>query len=135
MAKVCVVCQKEKAGRPVREDIILKSIRRAKEFAKISTGNELVVCPDDYEEAKKRRQRFEKSLLTFGGIGAVLGIILVLIAIFQGRDILSIIGSLIFVVLLVAIMAALSLYQYFPAFEERGKPAKPKAIARKVKRK
>jgi hypothetical protein len=136
MTKICVVCHKEKQGRPVRDDIVLKSIRRVKEVLKISTGNDLVVCPDDYEEAKKRRQDFEKSLLTAGGIGAVLGIILVVIAVISGRDIIGILSSILFLIALVIIFALLSFYKYFPAVEEKptAERAKEKPKAKPVRR-
>ncbi len=125
MTKVCIVHQKPSDGIPVKDDWVLKTIRTIKRALRISTGNQLVVCSSHLEEARKRRLRFERSLLTSAGIGAVLGVILLLVSIFSNRSILNILQSLVLLVFLVVVMSAFSLYQYFPAFEEkRGSPAK-----------
>jgi len=122
---VCIICNKEKSGTPIKEDIVIRTIRRIKEALRISTGNKLVVCNEHIEEAKKRREKFEKSILTYGGIGAVLGIILVILAIFSQKSIVAILQTIVLLIFLVLVMAALSLYQYFPAIEEaKGASAK-----------
>lgn len=133
MAKVCIIDREEKAGIPIKEDIVINAIRAIKRKLRISTGNDLVVCAAHVEEAKKRRERFERSLMTSAGIGAVLGIILVLLAIFNpNRSIVSVLQAIIFLLLLVLIMAALSLYQYFPAIKERaGAPSRPRHVAKR----
>lgn len=116
MAKqVCIVCAKEKKGTPIREDIVINTIRAIKGVFKASTGNKLVVCDTDFEAAKKRREKFEKAFMTYAGIGAVLGVILLIFSLLSSFDIWRLVQSVFLLVLLVVIMAILSLYQYFPA--------------------
>jgi hypothetical protein len=129
---VCVVCGKEKSGIPIREDFVIRLIRKLKGIFKLSTGNRLVVCNEHIEEAKKRRERFEKGLLTYAGIGAVLGIILILINILISFDIIRLLQSLLLLILLVIVMALLSLYQYFPAMATQ--PAILEEAVKKVAR-
>jgi len=133
LTKVCIVDREEKNGIPIKDDVVINAIRTVKKRLKISSGNELVVCPAHLEEAKKRRERFERSLMTSAGIGAVLGVILVLLAIFNpNRSLISILQAILFLFVLVFIMAALSLYQYFPAVKEgRGKE---KSVPKKAKK-
>ncbi len=61
MVKVCIIGKEEVNGRSykVKEDIIISSIRKLKNFFKIATGNELVVCESHKEEAIKKRKNFE----------------------------------------------------------------------------
>lgn len=144
MTKVCIITkeadgtpvkhQKESDGIPVKDDLILRSIRRVKQMLNISTGNQLVVCGGHIEEARKRRAKFEKSMMTASGIGAIFGIVLLVIAILSEKSIFDILRAIFLLVLLVVVMAALSLYQYFPAVEEN-KQGKPSAHATSPKKK
>jgi len=127
MARVCIVDRKNKDGIPIRDDFILKSIRRIKETLNVSTGNQLIVCKDHIEEAKKRRTKFEKSLMTSAGLGAVIGVILLLISLFSGRSLIGILQSVVLLAFLVVLMASLSLYQYFPAMQEKNSKSKSKS--------
>ena len=133
MDKVCIICHKEtKKGIPIKEDFVIKSIRKVKRALRISTGNTLIVCEEHVGDAKKRREKFEKSLLTYVGLGAVIGIVLILISIFQSKSLSNILVSFGLLVLLVLLMAAFSLYQYFPSLMK--KPEKKVKRSRKVKR-
>jgi len=132
MAKICIIHQKESDGIPVRDDFVLKAIRSVKKAFRVSTGNQLVVCKAHIEEAKKRRAKFEKSLVTSAGIGALFGLIMLVISIMSQRSIFDILRSILLLVFLVIVMAALSLYQYFPSIE--GGP-KRKPVPHKAKRK
>ena len=119
MAKVCIIHQKESDGIPVRDDLILKTIRGAKRMLKVSTGNQLVVCKAHVEEAKKRRAKFERSMMTLAGIGALFGVVMLAISILSQKSIFDVLRAIVLLVFLVLVMAMLSLYQYFPALEER----------------
>lgn len=133
MVKVCIIDQKESDGIPVKDDLVLKSIRRIKQAFKISTGNQLVVCKTHLEEAKQKRSKFEKSLVTAAGIGALFGVIIVVIAILSQNSLLDILRAIVLLVFLVVVMAALSLYQYFPAVEESKQESAP-SVKRKVRK-
>lgn len=132
--RVCFVCQKEQKpgqGTPVKDDIVIRAIRRIKKAFGISTGNVLVVCNNCLEESKKRRQKFERSLLTFGGLGAVLGVILLIAAILSGKSLIAILQSLLLLVFLVVIFSLFSLLQYHPTVATEVE----KKAAKKIKRK
>ncbi|VVB73665.1 Uncharacterised protein [uncultured archaeon] len=134
MAKVCIIHQKESDGIPVKDDIVLRAIRGVKKAFRASTGNQLVVCKAHVEEAKKRRAKFEKSLLTSALIGALFGTVMLVVSILSQRSIFDILRGILLLVFLVVVMAALSLYQYFPALEEgpqKKRAAKPTARAAK----
>lgn len=79
MPTVCIVCQQQKDGTPVKDDVILSSIRRIKQSLNIAKNNTLVVCAECLEEHKKRRQNFEKSMIQFGGLGLLILVILLLL--------------------------------------------------------
>lgn len=133
--QVCIVCGKERKGIPVKEDFVIRSIRRAKGAFKIATGNKLVVCPEHIDDARKKREKFERGLLTYAGIGAVLGVILVVVNLMTSFDAFRLIQSLALLVLLVVVMAMLSLYQYFPAIGAPKTVAVPKAAAGRGRKK
>ena len=117
----CLICQKETIGSPVKEDFVIRGIRNIKTSLKIARGTNLIICDEHLEEARKKRERFEKSLLTYGGIGAVIGIILVIASLFGGRDLISIFSSMLIAILLIIVLVIFSLAYYFPAIEERKK--------------
>lgn len=144
MARVCIICYKElKRGIPVKEDAVLKGIRWGKNLIrsllerfgmKVSKGNVLVVCEEHVEESRKRREKFERTLLTFGGLGVILGLILIIVSILSGRDLFGIATSILLLIFLVAIFAAMSLLQYHPALEYEIKKGKEIVRKRKAKR-
>ncbi len=117
----CLICQKETVGSPVKEDFVIRGIRKIKTSLKIARGTNLIICDEHLEEARKKRERFEKSLLTYGGIGAVIGIILVIAGLLGGRDLISILSSMLIAILLIVVLVIFSLAYYFPAVEERKK--------------
>jgi len=118
MAKVCIIHQKESDGISVKDDPVLRSIRSVKRIFKASTGNQLVVCREHLDEAHKRRAKFERSLMTAAGIGALFGVVMLAISILSQKSIFDILRAVLLLVFLVVVMSALSLYQYFPALEE-----------------
>jgi hypothetical protein len=118
-AGTCIICQKETVGIPVKDDFVIRGIRRIKSALKIARGTKLIVCSEHLEEATKRRERFEKTLLTYGGIGAAIGILLIIASLIGGRDLLSILSSLLLAVLLIVVFVILSLAYYFPAMERK----------------
>jgi len=119
---VCIVCGKEKAGHPVQEDPVLSTIRAAKERLGRATGNSLVVCGDDVEAARGKRERFEKYLMWYGLLAAAM----FFLVLYSSRSLASIVVG----ALAAAFLLALSLVNYYPKAElpeKAGKAAETKA--------
>lgn len=116
---VCVLCGKETIGYPLKDDLIIKGIRKIKSALKIARGTKLIVCDEDLEKALKKREEFEKKLLTYCGLGGIIGIIIVITSIISGRDIVRILSSLLLLILLIFIFLLFSLAYHFPDFENR----------------
>jgi len=115
--EVCIVCQNEKKGAPVNEDFVINGLRKLKQFFKSSTGYKLVVCNECKETAKKKRQSFEKTLLTYLGLGGIILVVMIIFSLISGGPLLSILQSIFVLLFLVILLAALSLLNYFPSFE------------------
>ncbi len=133
--KVCIVCQKDISGKsavPVKEDIIIRTIRSFKQFFHIATNNELFVCSDDVPVHEERRKSFERSMIFFGVLSAIVVLLLVGTLLLSGRfDIFAFISAIligIFILLLSIV------FKYSPAIETgidfgRGrKPVLPKEL-------
>lgn len=85
MAKVCIVCQKEtKTGYPVKDDFVIESIRKIKNYLRVAKNNELVVMEECLEEHKKKRERYEKNLILHIAIGGILFAVFAILPIFSG---------------------------------------------------
>ena len=123
------MCKKDlgvKKATPIREDFIIKSIRKVKQTVNLATNNELYVCDDDMEEHKKKRKSFERSMIFFGVLAAAVVILLLL----SGRlDIFAIISAFVIgaFILLFSIV-----FKYAPNIDENpvrvGKPAAPEGL-------
>ncbi|MDO8340277.1 MAG: hypothetical protein Q7T16_06490 [Candidatus Burarchaeum sp.] len=111
--RICIICQQEKDGYAVRNDIFIAAIRGIKQTLGIATNNVLVVCNDCASEHRKRRSGFEKTLLQYGVFGAIIGILLLAIS-------LSLSG-LLMAAFMVLFMLALAVIHYHPASEAQDK--------------
>ena len=100
---VCIVCHKNKMGYPIESDYMIDGIAYVKKLMKTYKGNKLVVCEDCFDEYKKKRERFVRNLLLYGGIGAILGLLLI----FTNLSLQSIIFAL-FLELIMLILAHMS---------------------------
>ena len=109
--RICIICQQEKDGATVRDDIFINAVRSIKRTLGIATNNTLVVCNDCVPEHRKRRSGFEKTLLQYGIFGAVLGIILVVIS----RSL----AGLMMALLMLAFMLALAVIHYHPTSDSK----------------
>ena len=86
--KVCVDCQKEISGKKavrVREDRVIVSIRWLKRLFKVSKENELYVCEEDMKKHAERRKSFEKSMMIFAVLAAMIFLLLLASIIISGR--------------------------------------------------
>ncbi len=79
MATYCIICGKKKKGVAVTEDRVLQLLRWFKgNVTHDLKGNSLVVCDEDLEAYKKKRDHFnsrQKIYLALGVIFAILGLI------------------------------------------------------------
>jgi len=114
---VCVVCQNEREGAPVTDDFVIKGLRRIKQFFKASTGNKLVVCPACRDIAVKKRQGFEKTLLTYFGLGGIILLVLIVFTLMSGGPMDQMIVSIFTLLILVVLLSALAFLNYFPSYE------------------
>ncbi|MFA5050148.1 MAG: hypothetical protein WC501_04015 [Candidatus Micrarchaeia archaeon] len=120
---VCIISKKEldtaelKDAKKVKDDAVIKFIRKIKKKLNMETGNNLYVSKGCIEEHTKRRKSFEKGLL----IAAILAVL-----IFFGLVILPIIftqsinfGSIMLGILLAIIMVVFfGLIKYTPQIEK-----------------
>jgi len=115
---VCIICQKDVAGKSavsVKEDRIILAIRSMKQALKMAQNNKLYVCETCMEEHSKRRKSFEKSMLFFGVLAAIVVVLLFISMILSGRfDIMAIFS--IFIIGVLILLFSL-LFKYTPATE------------------
>jgi hypothetical protein len=118
MARLCIVSREEVPkgkGTPIKEDAIIRSIRKVKAKLGILQNNELVVSDEKLEEYKKKRSKFEKMAVIHTTVAAVFVILLVVGPLLMGAafNIVSIFFALVLGVMIVA----LALLGYVPALE------------------
>jgi len=118
MARMCIVSRKEVPpgeGTPIKEDGIIRSIRKIKARLGILQNNELVVSDECLEEYKKKRSKFEKMAVIHTTVAAVFVILLVVGPLLIGAafNIVSVFFALVLGVMIVA----LALLGYVPALE------------------
>lgn len=116
--RVCIICHKEVGGKKavkVREDNVIRGIRRIKKVLRIAKNNELYVCEDCLEEHTSRRRSFEKSMLFFGIIAALVILVFGGLLLISGRfDI----GSFVSLLILGALLLSFSIiFKFVPAIE------------------
>ena len=116
---VCIICMQNKRGYKVIDDPVLSTIRRIKRALRIAKENRLYVCKKCYQEHKKRRGDFEKTVIIYGGLGAIIAMVLLLVN-FS-------LNALVVGILIILFLLFLSLFKYHPAVKEvkkRGRKAR-----------
>ena len=150
MARMCIVSRKvvpKGKGTPIKEDAIIRTIRKIKGKLGILQNNELVVSDEKMEEYKKKRAKFEKMAVIHTTIAAVFVIALVIGPLLMGAafNIVSVFFALVLGVMIVA----LALLGYIPALKtddgtmprtaddivEKLSPKKPAKKTRRKKKK
>ncbi|MEW6328889.1 MAG: hypothetical protein AB1468_02105 [Candidatus Micrarchaeota archaeon] len=106
---ICIICQKQRKGRRVLDDVVINCLRGLKRKLGIAANNELYVCEECVPEHRKRRASFEKTLVFYGAIGVI---IILAVLLFSPR-----LGSLLVAVFFGLFVLALSLLHYVPAIE------------------
>ncbi|MBD3389419.1 hypothetical protein GF415_00495 [Candidatus Micrarchaeota archaeon] len=136
MARMCIISREEVPegeGTPIKEDAIIRTIRRIKGKLGILQNNQLVVSDEHLEEYRKKREKFEKMAVIHTAVAAILVVILTLGPLLLGAPINLV--SIFFALVLGIMIAALSLLSYVPGLEgEEEKKTKrtPKQIARSL---
>ncbi|VVB99009.1 Uncharacterised protein [uncultured archaeon] len=111
MAKVCIICEKEKSGHPVADDIVISTIRWFKNKTNTAKNNTLVVCNDCLPEHKKKREKFEKNLVTHVVLAAIVLLLLFFLPLIAGAGI-SLTSLLLGLVLAILIIAFAGIYHW-----------------------
>ena len=143
MAKACVVCHKEgvQEGYLVEDDLVIRSIRAAKQKLGIAKNNVLVVEKGCLEAYRPKRAKYERDLAIHAAIGALVLLVFVLLPIFTtGFSIVSVLLGL----LLFCLIMAFTVFSHCPkiageAAHEKAPPvqkaAKAAAGAKKARKK
>ncbi len=116
--KMCVDCQKEVAGKKavkVREDKTIRVLRKIKRLFRVAKGNELYVCEDCMKEHLEKRKSFEKTMLIFSVIAALIIVLLLVTIIFSGRFEIWTVLSAIFIGIFLFLFSMI--FKYVPGVE------------------
>ncbi|MCX8163296.1 MAG: hypothetical protein N3D10_01945 [Candidatus Micrarchaeota archaeon] len=118
MAKICIVCEKEIVeGYKIKESFVLDIIRKIKNKLKILKNNELFVCPNCLEEYKKRRKKFNNSLLINSIIAVLIFLVIIALPLIYNQEFK--IESILVLIILVGFLSFFSLLSYIPSIEEQ----------------
>ena len=117
--RACIICQKEITGNALRvkEDFIILGIRRAKQALHMAKNNELFVCENDVKTHQQKRKNYERDLVIFSVIAAIVFVALIVIPILSGKfNPIYILSSIFlsFVIILVPVF-----FKYAPAVEQQ----------------
>jgi hypothetical protein len=140
--KVCILCHKNVAGSravKVKEDRVIRVIRKIKQLLRVAAGNELYVCEEDISKQVERRRSFEKNMLFFGILATLVVLLFLASVVMSGTLNLWVIVSAFFMGAFILLFALV--FKYVPAIENTtpvmvpGIPATPKStITEEVKK-
>ncbi len=108
---VCLICHRHIAGVRIADDPVIRTIRRVKKSAGLSTGNIIVICSDDTQKYQAKRAGFEKALLQYGAAGLIILVVLTLLS--------QSVGGFIAGLLLGLFVLGMALLRYVPALEKK----------------
>ena len=80
MATKCLICEKNKKGSPISDDVVIRSIRRIKRRFGIAKNNKIVICKDCMSQHLERRANFEKRLVRYGALGFIVAAVLIILS-------------------------------------------------------
>ena len=119
--RVCIECQQDVTGKKaakVKDDHVIQFIRSIKRAVRLSKENELYVCEADLEKHNKKRKSFEKTLLIFGVLAAVVVLLMVGSLLLSGKLNITILIYSILMGVFIILLAVL--FKYAPATEQYG---------------
>jgi len=74
---ICIVCEKEKKGVPIKIDRVIRLIRSVKRKFNVAQDNDLYVCKECWPKYKDKRKKFERSIMVWGAVAAIISILLI----------------------------------------------------------
>lgn len=118
--KKCVVCQKDiLSGRAakVKEDRIIRGLRKIKQMLNIARNFDLYVCEGDFQKNNERRKQYEKNVILYTIIAVIVFVVLVGLPLLGGRfNFVLLLSS----ALLSAVIVLFAfLFKYVPATESQ----------------
>ncbi|MBU0585964.1 hypothetical protein KJ780_00475 [Candidatus Micrarchaeota archaeon] len=86
MPKVCIVCTNEVQGNayPVKDDRIIKAIRKVKATLGMAKNNELYVCEECFPKYEPKRKKFEKQMVYSIALAALIIVFVIGLQIISG---------------------------------------------------
>lgn len=116
LMKKCVVCHMDltsgKAAR-VREDRVIRFIRKIKKTLNIARNYDLYVCEADFEKNNEKRKKYEKDIIIFTIVAVFVTVILIILPLISGT--LSIPLFLSSIILGIMIVGFAVFLKYIPA--------------------
>jgi len=117
---ICLICEKNREGTPIKEGHVIKLIKKIKQTFGIAKGSRLVICSSCMQEYTKRRTGFEKTIMIWMIIGLILALLLVVPPILLGDNILGILRSIgVSIVLIIVLLVLVGLVRYIPSLEKK----------------
>jgi len=110
---ICIICKGEKKGDRVEDDIYIGTMRKIKNRLNIATNNTLVVCKDCTKKAEEKRRRFERTMMTWGILSALIFVMFILMSPTLLSFFLSFVAIAFF--MLIGLLTS-----YFPKVEKHG---------------
>ncbi len=112
MASVCIICHQEKSGEAVADTTVIRAIRAIKRKLNLATNNTLVVCPACRPAHAARRKSYEHKWMMHLLLGLGLVVLAIALPLLTGAGFNLL--SILFVLLLAGLVAALALLDYMP---------------------
>ncbi|QLJ52215.1 MAG: hypothetical protein Sv326_0040 [Candidatus Fermentimicrarchaeum limneticum] len=110
---VCVVCRQEKKGERIEDDIYIETVRNIKRKLGIVQNNVLVVCKDCTQKAEEKRRRFERTLMTWSILAALVFVVFLFMSFSLNSILLGLVAAFFFILF--------AMTSYFPKVEKHGK--------------
>jgi fatty acid desaturase len=119
MAKKCIICQQDIAGgraAPVKNDLIIETIRKLKKMLGVAQGNELYVCENDFKSHAEKRKKFERNVVIFSTVALLIVLIMIGLPLLAGHfDVVTFLSSIAIGAIIVLLVI---LFEYTPATGE-----------------
>ncbi|MGV8176965.1 MAG: hypothetical protein ACP5NX_04140 [Candidatus Bilamarchaeaceae archaeon] len=117
--KACIICQgelkSESGAARVKEDGVIKAIRAVKQALKLAKNHELYVCADHMAEYSKKRKAFEKDILIYSIIAALVFLGFTILPLLNGTFTLGLLVMALLVAVFILLFAVI--FRYVPSLE------------------
>lgn len=116
--KACIICQKDLlSGRAakVKEDFVISTIRKIKQMLNIARNKELYVCENDLKTQQDKRKAYERDLIVFSIVAAIVFLLLIAAPLLSGRFEISFLFASLFLSALIILIPVF--FKYTPAID------------------